>query len=185
MGSAGGRADEQPGGQSDAQARRPRHTGPADPGSYQPPDDAWGPAGGPVPPPPRRTAAARPTPRTANPQRAPAPGHRTVPGTAAARRPSPARAVPARSPPTGGRAAAWHVPRPRRCIFPGDRPSGRLRRPEGRLARGLTAAEGPDPGLPPHAGPGGPRPPAPPVLRVGTALPPRPLAGHERPPGPH
>ena len=288
MDSAGGRADEQPRGQPDAQARRPRHTGPADPGSYQPPDDDWGPADGPAPPPPGRTAVARaaappngpwppadrpppggtatpghlpprggallhphrptagtaaprraaapgaaipglppaagrrarapahprhcrpaarraghrPIPGHAAPRRAPAPGqrattgtatprraaaqraaprgHRTVRGAATARRHFSARAVPARSPPTGGHAAAWHVLRPRRCILPRDRPGGRLPRPEGRLARGLTAAEGPDPGLPPHAGPAGPGLPARPVLGVEPAVRPCLLAGHER-----
>src|SRR5215472_3076565 len=53
MGSAGGRAEDWPRGQSDAQApgrpvrdqpqraRRPRHADPADPGSYPPPDGDW------------------------------------------------------------------------------------------------------------------------------------------------
>src|SRR5215472_2169430 len=60
MGSPGGRADEQPRGQPDALARRPRHAGPADPGSYQPPDEDWSPAGG---PPSARTGPTRLPPR--------------------------------------------------------------------------------------------------------------------------
>ena len=98
----------------------------------------------------------------------------------------PARAVPVGSYPLRSCAAAraFLLPRqfllPRGCFLPENRLGGRHLHPGGRLARGLTSAEGPDPGLPAHAGSARPDLPTRPVLRVEPAVRPRIMAGRER-----
>src|SRR5215475_12032167 len=159
MGSAGGRADERPRGQSDAPApgrpvpdqppggRRARHASPADPDSYQPPAGDQGPAGGP----PRGGTAAPgslpprggpPSSRT-GPARLPPRGGPPREGTGASPAP-PARGAPPRGGPSRPGTGPSPVLPARGAPRPGTGPSAAL------PPRGGAPPPGPSrPGLPP------------------------------------